>query len=108
MDVRVHKTGQHELAAHIDFDLAAVILTHAGDQSIGYGDVPVAELVAEHVDIGGIFQHQIRLCTTGGHLDHMQLFVELSVDLARIAFLVCHTQFLLISSKILSVQKYFK
>ena len=90
MDVRVHKAGQHKLAAHVDLDLALVMLAHAGDQAGGHGDIAAAELVAEHIHIGRVLEHEVGLFASRRHLHHMELFVELAVDPARVAFLVCH------------------
>ena len=99
MDMRVQKTGQHELAAHVDLNLAAVALAHAGDQSARNGDIPMAELAAEDVDIGGVFQHQIRLLSAGSHLDHVHFLGELAIYPARVAFTVCHASSLLYDNK---------
>ena len=90
MDVRVHKAGQHKLAAHVDLDLALVMLAHAGDQAGGHGDIAAAELVAEHIHIGRVLQNEVGLLPSRRDLYHMELFVELAVDPARVAFLVCH------------------
>lgn len=90
MDVRVHKAGQHELAAHVDLDLTLVVAAHAGDQPLGYRDVAAAELVAEHIYIGRVLQNEVGLLPSRRDLYHMELFVELAVDPARVAFLVCH------------------
>ena len=90
MDVRVHKAGQHELAAHVDLDLTIVVAAHAGDQPLGYRDVAAAELVAEHIYIGRVLQNEVGLLPSRRDLYHMELFVELAVDPARVAFLVCH------------------
>ena len=90
MDVRVHKAGQHELAAHVDLDLALVMLAHAGDQAGSHGDIAAAELVAEHIHIGRVLQNEVGLLPSRRDLYHMELFVELAVDPARVAFLVCH------------------
>ena len=90
MDVGVHKARQHDLAADI-YLLRAVIFAHAYDESLRHGDVAVTQLVGEHVDVGGVFQYQIRRLPSGGHGDDPQLLVELTVDLAGIAFLYRHT-----------------
>ena len=90
VDMRVDEAGQHELAAHVDLDLALVMLAHAGDQAGGHGDIAAAELVAEHIHIGRVLEHEVGLFAPRRHLYHMELFVELAVDPARIAFLVCH------------------
>ena len=90
MDVGVHKARQHDLAADI-YLLRAVIFAHAYDESLRHGDVAVTQLVGEHVDVGGVFQYQIRRLPSSGHGDDPQLLVELTVDLAGIAFLYRHT-----------------
>ena len=90
VDMRVDEAGQHELAAHVDLDLTLVVAAHAGDQPLGYRDVAAAELVAEHIYIGRVLEHEVCLFAPRRHLHHMKLFVELAVDPARVAFLVCH------------------
>ena len=90
MDVRVDKAGQHELAAHVDLDRALVMLAHARDQPLGHGDVTMTELVAEDVHIGRVLEHKVGLLPSRGHLDDVELLVQLAVDLACVAFPVCH------------------
>ena len=89
MDMGIQKAGQHELAADIYLHMA-VVLAHAYDKPLGNGDVAVPQLIGEDIDIGGVFQHQIGGDTAGGHVDDMELFVELAVDLAGIAFFHGH------------------
>ena len=43
-----------------------------------------AELVGEHVDVGGAFQYQVRFLPAGGCVDDAALFQQLPVDLARV------------------------
>ena len=54
MDMCVQEAGQHDLAGDIHFHLA-VIFAHAHDEPLRHGDVALAELIGENVDIGGIF-----------------------------------------------------
>ena len=89
MDVGVHEAGQHDLAADIHL-LDAVVCAHAHDKPLRHGDIPVAQLVGEYVDVGGVFQHQICRLPPGSHGDDPQFFVELTVDLSGIAFLYRH------------------
>ena len=89
MDMGIQKAGQHELAADIYLHMA-VVLAHAYDKPLGNGDVAVPQLIGEDIDIGGVFQHQIGGDTAGGHVDDMEFFVELAVDLAGIAFFHGH------------------
>ena len=93
MDVGIHKAGEDDLAAHIYFCIAAVF-THAHDQTLGHGDVAVTQLIGEYIDIGGIFQHQVRRAPARRHIDDMELLIELTVDLAGIAFLDRHKRLL--------------
>ena len=94
MDMRIQEAGQHDLAGDIHLHLA-VILAHAHDEPLRHGDVALAELVGENVNIGGVFQHQVGRDAAGGHVDDMELFVELAVDLAGIAFFHGHNFVLL-------------
>ncbi len=90
VDVRIDEAGQHELAAHVDLDLALVMLAHAGDQTLGHGNVAMAELVAEDVHVGRVFQNKVGLLPPRSHLDDVELLVQLAVDLARVTFPICH------------------
>ena len=90
VDVRIDKAGQHELAAHVDLHFALVMLAHAGDQSLGHSDVAMAELIAEDVHIGRVFEHEVGLLPARRHLDDVELLVQLAVDLARVTFPICH------------------
>ena len=90
MDVRVDKAGQHELAAHVDLECALVMLAHACDQPFGHGDVAMTELVAEDVHIRRVLEHEVGLLPSRGHLDDVELLVQLAVDLSCVAFPVCH------------------
>jgi len=90
VDVRIDKAGQHELAAHVDLHCSLVMLAHARDQPLGHGNVAMAQLVAEDVHIGCILEHKVGLLPPRGHLDDVELLVQLAVDLACVAFPVCH------------------
>ena len=90
VDVRVDKAGQHELAAHVDLDRTLVMLAHACDQPFGHGDVAMTELVAEDVHIRRVLEHEVGLLPSRGHLDDVELLVQLAVDLSCVAFPVCH------------------
>ena len=90
MDVRIDKAGQHELAAHIDLHFALVVLAHARDEAFGHGDVAMTELVAEDVHIRRVLEHEVGLLPPRGHLDDVELLVQLAVDLSCVAFPVCH------------------
>ena len=84
VDVGVNEPGQDNPAGHVHLRLPAV-LAHAHDQPLRHGDVAVTDLVAEHVDVGGVFQHQIRLLPACRHLHNPQFLVQLAVDSAGIA-----------------------
>ena len=90
VDVRVDKAGQHELAAHVDLECALVMLAHARDEPLGYGNVAVTELIAEYIYIRRILEHKVGLLPAGRHLDDVKLLVQLAVDPACVAFPVCH------------------
>lgn len=89
VNVRVQKARQNDLTGYIHLHLP-VVFAHAHDEPLGHGDIALAQLVGEDVDIGGVLQYQIGGYAAGGHIDHMELLVELPVDLAGIAFLSRH------------------
>ena len=89
MDVGVHKARQHDLAGNVHLHVA-MVLAHAHDQALGHGDVRLTQLIGKHVDVGGVFQHQIGRAAARRHLDDVQLLVQLAVDLAGIALFDCH------------------
>ena len=90
VDVCIDKAGQHELAAHIDLHFALVVLAHARDEALGHGDIAMAQLIAEDVHIRRVLEHEVSLLPPRGHLDNVELLVQLAVDLACVAFPVCH------------------
>ena len=87
MDVGVDKSGQDDLPGQVILHLAAVG-THPYDEPLRHGDIPLADLVGKHVDIGGVFKHQVRLLPSGGHVHDPQLFVDLPGDLPGVALLM--------------------
>jgi hypothetical protein len=84
MDVGVDEAGEDDLSGHVVLLMAAV-LPHAHDEPLRHGDVSMAELTGEDVDVGGVFQYQVRFFPSGGHLHDPQLFAQLAVDPAGIA-----------------------
>jgi hypothetical protein len=81
--VGVQESRQNDLAGAVHLHLAAV-LAHAHDEPFRHGDVGGAQLVGEHIDVSGVFQHQIRFLPPGGRVDDPTLFQQLPVDLARV------------------------
>ena len=84
VDVGVNKSGQDDPAGHVHLRLPAV-LAHTHNQSLRHGDVAVANLAAEHIDVGGVLQHQIGPLPARRHLHNPQLLVQLPVDPAGVA-----------------------
>lgn len=84
------KPGSTSLPAHIDLHFALVVLAHACDQPFGHGDVATAQLIAEDVHIRRVLEHEVGLLPSRGHLDDVELLVQLAVDLSCVAFPVCH------------------
>ena len=93
MDVSVDEAGQHQLAGHVHLHLA-VVFAHTYNEALCHGDVPVTQLIGEYVDVSGVFQHQIRRSPARRHVDDVELLIELTVDLAGIAFLDRHKRLL--------------
>ena len=85
VDVGVQKAGEDDLACHIGLHRAGVG-AHAHDEALCHGNVRRAELVCEHIDIGGVFQHQVRRFPARRRVDNAPLFQQLAVDFARVAF----------------------
>ena len=85
VDVGIDKAGKDQPAGHIVLRLPAV-LTHAHDQPLRHGNIPMTELAGEHIDVDGVFQHQIGLLPARGHLDDPQLLAQLAVNPASVAF----------------------
>ena len=65
--------------------LRSEIVSHAHNEPLRHGDVSGAELIGEHVDVDGVFQHQVRRLPSGGGLNDAAFFHQLPVNLARIA-----------------------
>ena len=85
----VDEAGEDDFAGHIHLGCAAVG-PHPHNEALRHGDVPPAQLVGEHIDVDGVFQHQIGLLTAGGHLHDPQFLAQLAVDAAGVA-LSSHT-----------------
>ena len=85
MNVGIQKTGKNDLAGAVHLR-PALIASHAHDQTFRHGNVHGGQFIGEHVDKGGVFQHQIRRLPSGGGRDDPLLFQQLSVDLSSIAF----------------------
>ena len=80
MNVRVDQTRAHEFAAHVHL-AHALVFAHAGNQPVGHGDVAHAEFRGKHVQIRGVFQHQIGLHPLRGDVHQLLLLRKLSRDL---------------------------
>ena len=93
VDVGVQKTGQNDLAAAVRLFRAAVF-AHTDDQPLRHRNVSMADLVGEHVDVGRVFQNQVRWLTSRCGVDDAPLFQKLTVDLAGIT--LCHGTYLLL------------
>ena len=93
VNMGVDEARQHNLAAYVRLHLA-VVFAHAHNEPLGHGDVPAAQLVGEHVDVGSVFQHQVCRDTARRHVDDMELLVELAVDFPCVAFLHSHDEIL--------------
>ena len=84
VDMGVNKAREDQLAAHVELRLTAV-RAHTYNQPLRHGNVPMAELIGEYVDIGCVLQHQVSLFPACGHLDDPQFLIQLAVDPAGIA-----------------------
>ena len=87
MDMRVDETGADDLAADVDLPLA-LIAAHTDNLPSGNGDVAVAQLIGKNIDIGGVFQNEIRLFPSGGNLHKMLLFHQLALDPCGVSFIL--------------------
>ncbi len=83
MDMGIQEAGEDDLSGAVHLRRAGV-LSHANDESLRHGDVGGTELVGEYVDIGGVFQHQVRSFPSGGSFDDAALFQQFPVDLTRV------------------------
>ena len=93
MDMGINEARQHDLAGDVGLHPAA-ILSHAHNEPLCHGNIPAAQLVGKHIDIGGVFQHQVRRDPARRHIDDMELLVELAVDLPCVTFLHSHSHIL--------------
>ena len=93
MDMGINEARQHDLAGDVGLHPAA-ILSHAHNEPLRHGNIPAAQLVGKHIDIGGVFQHQVRRDPARRHIDDMELLVELAVDLPCVTFLHSHSHIL--------------
>ena len=56
------------------------VAPHSDNLPSGDGNIALAQLIREYVDIGGVLEHQICLFPSGGDIDQMLLFHQLSLD----------------------------
>ena len=68
MDMGVDKARADDLARNVDFRFA-LIASHAGNTAFGDRNISPAKLVGKHVDVDGVFQDQICLFSSHGHVD---------------------------------------
>ena len=97
MDVGVQEAGQDDAPRHVRLRFA-VVLSHAHDQALGHGDVVGAQLAGEHVDVGGVLQHQVRRLPARRRGDDAALLDEFPVDLSRVALSHQYHSFLQLDS----------
>ena len=62
MNVGIQETGENDLAGAVHLR-PALIASHAHDQTFRHGNVHGGQFIGEHVDKGGVFQHQVGLFT---------------------------------------------
>ena len=85
MDMGVNEPGQDDPSGHVHLCFPAVH-AHPHNEPLCNGNIAMTDLVAEYVDIGGIFQHQISLFPARRHLHNPQFLAHLPVDFAGVAF----------------------
>ncbi len=85
MNMGVQKAGQDNLAAAVVLGLPGVA-SHSHNQALGYGYVPLTDLVGKHIDIGRVFQYQIRRFPSSRRVDNPPFLLQLPVDFPCIAF----------------------
>ena len=68
----VNEAGGDEPSADVDL-LYAAVAADAGNQPIGNGNIAVAEIIAEHVEIGGVFEYHIGGFFAPRHTDEAEL-----------------------------------
>ncbi len=73
--------------------LAAAVTADAHKQALGDGNISLAQLIAEYIDEGGIFNHQICRLPASRHLDDVNLFRQLAIDFPGVAFVISHNSF---------------
>ena len=85
VDVGVQEAGENDFSGAVLFHRAGVG-AHAHDEALRHGDIRRAELVGKHIDVGGVFQHQVRRFPARRRVDDAALFQQLAVDFAGVAF----------------------
>ena len=74
MNVRIDEPGGNKLAGDIHF-LQAVVAADARNEAIGNGNISVAKIVAEYIEIGGVFEYHIGGFFAPRHTDEAELAV---------------------------------
>ena len=94
MNMGIDKTGTDDFPRHVHF-LDTVIAAQTHNEAMGNGDILSHQFSGEHIDIGGVFQHQVCLLSACCHINDLLLLNQFPVDFAGPAFLRCHKRFLL-------------
>ena len=89
MDVGIDKTGADDPSGHIPLRMT-LVAAQTDDQTLRNRNVTGLQFAGEHIDIGGVFQYQIGLLPSGCHINDVQLFDQLAVDLAGPGFCITH------------------
>ena len=74
VNMGIDEAGGDEPSADIDL-LYAAVAADAGNQPIGNGNIAVAEIIAEHIEIGGVFEYHIGGFFAPRHTDEAELAV---------------------------------
>ena len=89
VDVGIDEAGADKAAGDIHL-FAAVVAADAGDEPIGNSDIPMAEVIAEHIEIGGVFEYDIGRFLPARHADEAELAPQLALHALGGGFMRLH------------------
>ena len=89
VDVGIDEAGADKAAGDIHL-FAAVVAADAGDETIGNSDIPMAEVIAEHIEIGGVFEYDIGRFLPARHADEAELAPQLALHALGGGFMRLH------------------
>ena len=89
MDMGINEAGADKFVGDIDL-LPAVVAADAGNQTIGNSNISMAEIIAENIKIGGVFEYNVGRLLSACDADQAELAVQLALHALGGGFIRLH------------------